>query len=154
MYENLKVYKPEKNCREVFVPGAALLGLHAKSLFDIEQEAEKGFSPETVNIIKNELNLSYKEILKNIGTSNTTFHRIKNTKSKRLSRDVSIRVYQYARLLERATEVLGGREEAREWLHEPLLAIGNRTPIDVARTGLGVEQVLQVLGQLEYGVYS
>ena len=72
----------------------------------------------------------------------------------RLTPTESARAFRLARLLARAKEVFGSGEEARLWLRQTLLAIGNRIPLEAARTEIGAESVLQVLGRLEDGVYS
>lgn len=54
----------------------------------------------------------------------------------------------------RASEVLGGQEKATHWLNRPNRALGGRRPLDLLDTDLGIQQVEQVLGRIEYGVYS
>lgn len=53
----------------------------------------------------------------------------------------------------RAIEVLGDREAAERWLSTPKPALGGRIPIDLARQG-EEQQVLELLGRIEHGVFS
>ncbi|EHJ47938.1 hypothetical protein DFW101_1932 [Solidesulfovibrio carbinoliphilus subsp. oakridgensis] len=59
-----------------------------------------------------------------------------------------------SRLLGRAAEVLGGEEQARQWLTSPNTLFDGRAPIDYAETAEGMALVLDVLGRIEYGVFS
>jgi hypothetical protein len=66
----------------------------------------------------------------------------------------SLQALRSVRLWERATEVFGNRNDADDWLDEPLLAIGNRTPREATQSEQDMELVLQVLGRMECGIYS
>jgi putative toxin-antitoxin system antitoxin component (TIGR02293 family) len=56
------------------------------------------------------------------------------------------------RVLERATEVIGTREEALRWLGKPVRALDYVTPISLLLDDAGADQVLGVLTNLENGV--
>lgn len=53
----------------------------------------------------------------------------------------------------RAIEVLGSREKALEWLRSPIPALRNETPLGCLSKGYGFDQVADVLGRLEHGVW-
>ena len=108
-----------------------------------------------ITILRDAVGVTLGEIAPLLGLSPATLHRrTSRTPRKRLRPDESARAYRIARVLARATEVLGSREDARSWLRAPLLAIGKRRPLEALRTESGAELVLQVLGRLEDGVYS
>jgi putative toxin-antitoxin system antitoxin component (TIGR02293 family) len=75
-------------------------------------------------------------------------------KSRRLSADESDRLLRLARVVARAEEVLGSSERAGAWLRGPVRALGGGRPLDLLDTDLGAQQVEQVLGRIEHGVYS
>lgn len=75
-------------------------------------------------------------------------------KARRLGPDESDRVFRFARIATRASEVLGSEDKARRWLHRPNRALGNRLPLNLLATDAGIEQIETVLGRLEHGVYS
>lgn len=59
------------------------------------------------------------------------------------------------RIRTRAIEVLGDQAEAERWLESPKPALGGRIPLDVAQQGEeGERQVMDLLGRLEYGIFS
>jgi putative toxin-antitoxin system antitoxin component (TIGR02293 family) len=48
----------------------------------------------------------------------------------------------------------GDRNATSKWMLSPLPALGGKTPMDAAKTSLGVRQVEDLIGRLEHGVYS
>jgi putative toxin-antitoxin system antitoxin component (TIGR02293 family) len=54
----------------------------------------------------------------------------------------------------KALSVLGGIDEARQWLNSSQLGLGGAVPLDYAETELGAREVESLLGRIEYGVYS
>ena len=71
-----------------------------------------------------------------------------------LSPDESERLYRLAKILAFAESVLGDKAKARHWLNSPNRALGNVTPLSLLETEAGADEVANVLGRIEYGVYS
>jgi len=61
---------------------------------------------------------------------------------------------RYQSLLKKAEEVFGDAENAREWLTHPQRGLGNAVPLEFAKSELGAGEVENLLGRIEYGVYS
>jgi hypothetical protein len=61
---------------------------------------------------------------------------------------------EYDRVLARAQEVFGTRHNALVWLSSPCYDFGGKCPVDLLATDEGIEQVMDALGRIEYGVYS
>ena len=87
-----------------------------------------------------------------LGISKPTFHRRKI--EGKLEPGESDRVVRFARLLGKAIEVLESEENARLWLTSPQFGLGGAVPLDYARTEVGAREVEDLLGRIEYGVYS
>ncbi len=62
----------------------------------------------------------------------------------------SFRAY---RVFRQAQEVLEGEEEARHWLTTPKRALGGRTPVELLKSDVGANEVLNLLGAIDEGVY-
>ena len=60
----------------------------------------------------------------------------------------------FARLMRQAVKVFGAEAEAREWLNTPQFGLGGAVPLDYAETEIGAREVENLLGRIEYGVYS
>jgi len=50
--------------------------------------------------------------------------------------------------------VFGDQAAAENWLAKPAMALDERRPVDLLSSPAGVEMVEQLLGRLEYGVYT
>lgn len=64
------------------------------------------------------------------------------------------KVLELAAFAQRGMEVIGDKESFSEWLHSPLVALGNKMPLHFLDTSFGIQMVTKVLGRLEQGVYS
>jgi putative toxin-antitoxin system antitoxin component (TIGR02293 family) len=71
-----------------------------------------------------------------------------------LSPGESDRLARVANIFERAREVFGDLEKARSWMNTPLTAFEGETPLQRADTSIGSTQVVDVLGRIDYGVYT
>jgi putative toxin-antitoxin system antitoxin component (TIGR02293 family) len=105
-----------------------------------------------VEALRAGLDLPADKLAPRLGLSKATLHRRKL--EGRLTPAESDRVMRYARLLGRAVEVLEGEDAARRWLSRPQYGLGGAVPLDYAETEAGAREVENVLGRIEYGVYS
>ncbi|MHB8978027.1 MAG: antitoxin Xre/MbcA/ParS toxin-binding domain-containing protein [Trichloromonadaceae bacterium] len=51
-------------------------------------------------------------------------------------------------------EVLGSQSNATGWLTRELMPLEGKTPVDACRTREGRQQVLNILGRIEHGIFS
>jgi putative toxin-antitoxin system antitoxin component (TIGR02293 family) len=98
------------------------------------------------------LNLPMEKLVPKLGMSRATFHRRKATG--KLDQAESDRVVRFARLMGKAVEVMESEEHARQWLASPQFGLGGAVPLDYAETETGAREVEDLLGRIEYGVYS
>lgn len=75
-------------------------------------------------------------------------------REKRLHADESDRLFRLGRIAALAEEVLGSREKAIRWLHQPNRALGNAVPLRQLDTDPGSRQVEDLLIRIAHGVYS
>jgi putative toxin-antitoxin system antitoxin component (TIGR02293 family) len=66
----------------------------------------------------------------------------------------SERLWELARLFNRAKEVLESQAGAVHWFKNPIQALGWATPLSYARTAVGLRELENILGRIEHGVYS
>jgi putative toxin-antitoxin system antitoxin component (TIGR02293 family) len=88
-----------------------------------------------------------------VGTSDRTLARRLKTPNEALTPEQSTRALNYAEVLEKATEVLGSRELAEQWMVKPARGLDGETPIDLISNSVGYELVTDFLTRIEYGVY-
>ncbi len=75
-------------------------------------------------------------------------------REKRLRPDESDRLFRLGRIAALAEEVLGTREKATRWLHQPNRALGNAVPLRQLDTEPGARQVEDLLLRIAHGAYS
>jgi len=105
-----------------------------------------------LDVLRTSLDIPMDKLAPKIGMSKATLHRRKA--QGRLRPEESDRVLRIARLLGKAVEVMEGEEPARRWLTSPQAGLGGAVPLDYAETEVGAREVEDLLGRIEYGVYS
>jgi putative toxin-antitoxin system antitoxin component (TIGR02293 family) len=141
---------------------AALLGGYRvlrQRLFhqlDVHEFLDRGLPRAAItHLYKNIALLHSREFFEHaLGMSQRTFQRSKLTPRKPLNREQSGRTWKFAEIVAKAIEVFGSQEEALAWLERPALGLEQRRPIDLLSTTAGVKLVEDLLGRLEYGVYT
>ena len=98
------------------------------------------------------LDVPMEKLFPMLGISKATLHRRKA--GGRLGPAESDRVVRFARLMGKAVEVLESEENARQWLTSPQFGLGGAVPLDYAETEVGAREVEELLGRIEFGVYS
>ncbi len=93
-------------------------------------------------------------ILKAIGVSARTAHRIKIDPDKPLDARTTDGIYRLESVRAMAREVLGSAEAANEWLNTEAMGLEFRKPIDLISTSPGAEAVKTLLQRMKYGVYA
>ena len=116
-------------------------------------EAVKGGLPVQVfRALAEVLEVSEATLADLAGISGTTLTRRKRVGQ--LSPDEGEHVLRIAWLLERATQVFENVSDAADWLKTPNLSLGDVTPLSYADTEIGAREVENLLGRIDYGVYS
>ena len=102
--------------------------------------------------LRSNLDLPMDKLAPMLGISKATLHRRKN--AGRLDAAESDRVARFARLLGRAAAVMESLENGRHWLASPQVGLGGAVPLEYSETEIGAREVEDLLGRIEYGVYS
>ena len=110
----------------------------------------EGLPYASLESVMGSYHLTRSEVCETLDLSERTFSRRRN--EERLRPDESDRLYRMARVVAKATEVLGDTEKASQWLRRSNRALGGRSPLDLMRTDLGTRQVELVLGRIEHGI--
>lgn len=63
-------------------------------------------------------------------------------------------ILEIAEVISRGIEVLGTLENFTKWLHSEVRALNYGKPLDYLDTSFGTKLVKDILGRIEYGVYS
>jgi putative toxin-antitoxin system antitoxin component (TIGR02293 family) len=121
--------------------------------WDLKTAADRvaeGLPTEILGHVQERLDLSQKGLSQLLGISESTVLRSRG--AGRLSTGVSERALRIARLAEYAARVLGGPGQAAAWMKEPNFALGDVTPLELARTEPGARLVERTLHDVEHGM--
>jgi putative toxin-antitoxin system antitoxin component (TIGR02293 family) len=112
----------------------------------------RGLSTQVFKSVAASLGFSDRELAGALKIPSRTLDR--RFKHEVLSPDESDRLARVVSILKRAQEVFGNVEKTRDWMNTPLSAFEGETPLQRADTSMGANQVEDVLGRIDYGVYS
>lgn len=120
--------------------------------FDLISLTREGIKKSTLKSLAGHLGISMETMSRLLHTSHRNIQR--KHEEELLDTLKTEKVLELAALAQRGIEVIGSKAGFIEWLHSPLMALGNKTPVDFLDTSFGIQMVTKVLGRLEQGVYS
>jgi len=135
-----------------YLGGAKAIGSPQTEL-DFVAIIRKGLPASALESLRTRTELSEETIVNSLRIAKRTAARRKQ-QGDRLKPSESERLFRLAKTFATATDVLGTKENARQWLLSPNLSLGGNPPIKLLDTGIGFQQVIDVLGRIEFGVYS
>jgi putative toxin-antitoxin system antitoxin component (TIGR02293 family) len=119
---------------------------------ELIRKIQKGLRFSELETLQNSIDLPFEQLAAKLAISRSTLQRRKA--AGRLSPDESDKVMRLSRLLEHATNVFGDIQSARAWLKFPQRGLGGAIPLDYAETEVGAREVDDLLGRIEYSVYT
>jgi putative toxin-antitoxin system antitoxin component (TIGR02293 family) len=128
-----------------------LLGLTRFDFPGVIEQIEKGLPYSAFDRFQRNTGLSTQQLLDLLQIPRRTLAR-RNTEG-RLSSEESERLVRAARVFATTLHLFGGDAgESVEWLTEAQRAFAGITPLDMARTDIGAQEVERLIFQLEHGV--
>src|SRR5213079_3539661 len=124
-------------------------GMH---LTELIHRIQKGLRFSELKSLQDSIDLPFEQLAAKLCISRSTLQRRKA--AGRLSPDESDKVVRFSRLLRHATAVFGDAERARAWLKHAQVGLGGAVPLDYASTETGAREVDNLLGRIDYGVYT
>jgi putative toxin-antitoxin system antitoxin component (TIGR02293 family) len=136
--------------------GRKVLHTYPKSPLEAHEMLLRGLPPKALmHFVDSFVVLHWDAALeKAIGMSQRTYQRYSAATDKRLSLEQAARAWKLAIVIARATDVLGSRKEAEQWLERPAIGLDERRPIDLLATPAGVELVENYLERIDHGIYA
>jgi putative toxin-antitoxin system antitoxin component (TIGR02293 family) len=128
--------------------------VHAKGAHpaDLIRRIQQGLRFRELEALQGHIDVPLEQLAGKLAISRSTLQRRKL--AGRLSPDESDKVMRFTRLLRQATDLFGDVEKARAWLKHPQYGLGGAVPLDYAETEVGAREVENLLGRIDYGVYS
>lgn len=121
--------------------------------FDFIKIANKGLSAHVISNFRNYFNISREQTADMLNVSLPTIYRwIRENRI--LGRNYSVQLFELTSLFLFGAEVFGSNESFFKWLALPNTALGGLEPQDLLEIPGGIHKVRDILGRIEYGVYS
>jgi putative toxin-antitoxin system antitoxin component (TIGR02293 family) len=129
------------------------LGLKISNSADLIQQVERGFSFKALQTFAERSGIAVPRIATLLAIPGRTMARRKS--SRKLSWEESERLLRLAAVYEDAVQLFeGDASAAMNWLNSRQKTLGNNTPLVHSRTEIGAREVEDLVGRLEYGVFS
>jgi len=137
-----------------YTPMVAMMGSRYAnpSDFDLLQLARKGISKKSLLALAKQISLTIEEVATVLHISERTLQRY--TPTTLVKTEHADRAIELALLYERGIEVLGNEKAFSTWIKSPNVALGGEIPFNLLDTRIGFTMVLNILGRIEYGVFS
>ena len=130
---------------------AALLGFRKYDAAHLASQVERGFSYAAWERFLRNTELGQRTLAQLVDIPERTLARRKE--SGRLEPGESDRVARISRVFARAIDLFDGNVDgARAWLTQPAGALGDRSPLEFAKTDAGAIEVDHLIGRLEHGI--
>lgn len=137
----------------VEVLGKKNVPMKIESPFDFIYIANKGINVSAIENFILYFNLSKSLVAQILDVSEPTLYRW--TKANRnLERNFSVKLFEIVDLFLYGEEVFVDRDAFFKWLNLPNEALGGLEPQELIEIPEGVSKVKDIIGRIEYGVYS
>lgn len=121
------------------------------SNMDLIEIVRHGLPSASVTILSDKFGITLEELSKYLHISPKTLHRCKG---RVLDVNSSGRLLNVALVYSKGVDVFGSEENSASWFKNPVCALGNARPLDCLDTIVGTEMIMNLLGRIEYGVYT
>lgn len=138
--------------RIVAVLGGAKSVSLKKGQPSLQDSVRAGFHFAALEAFQQRYQITQAQIQYLIDVSERTLARRKI--ERKLNKSESDRLYRVARIAALAEDVLGSSAAATMWLKEQIPTLGGATPWSLMDTDEGAQRVAELLGRIDYGVYS
>ncbi|WP_375417684.1 antitoxin Xre/MbcA/ParS toxin-binding domain-containing protein [uncultured Hymenobacter sp.] len=125
----------------------------ALAVFTLIGRARAGLATTEVREISQQLELTVRELAPILDTTERTLARRLESEGE-LSKSESERLLLLRQLTEHGVDVFEDQGKFNRWLRRPLPLLGNQSPLELLDTASGFQLVDELLGRIEYGVYS
>ena len=113
---------------------------------------EEGISKKALENLKNNAELDYDQLAEMLNVARATL--INKKGNAKFNHDVSDKILGLADIYSYGYEVFEDRDRFNEWIFRKNQALGNQTPFDLLHNSFGREEVKNLIGRIDHGIYS
>jgi len=130
---------------------ADILGIYVKNQKALNHSINDGLNASCLKLLQNELALNSLELSQLLNVSIRTLSRRKS--SGKLNKNESQRIFLLTIMIVIANKVLGDHGSALRWLKSPKKALNGISPLEHAKSDQKIEQLINMLHQIEHGIF-
>jgi len=127
------------------------IGIQTKNIDEMIVTLKQGLPADAFDKLRDRLKVSDNLLSNIVQISKRTLNR--RRQDGRLKTDESERVLRIARVYDKALEVFESEEAVEGWLKKPARGLGYRIPPEYSDADLGAQEVVNLLGRIEHGVF-
>jgi len=127
-------------------------GIKVRNSRDYIELSRKGLTVKQLNQILKFANITLKQVSAMLSMSERQLSRYDNDKI--FKREISSHLIQITELYRFGYEVFEDEQNFQIWMNTEIRSLGNQKPLNLLDTPFGINDVKNVIGRLEYGVYS
>ena len=124
-----------------------------ESTFDFIQIATKGINANIIKNFRDYFGLSLNQTAKMLDVSEPSIYRWSKS-NKKLDRNVAVKLFEISELFFFGIEVFGNKDNFYKWLDLPNIALGGIQPRELIDIPEGITKVKDLIGRIEYGIFS
>lgn len=129
----------------------SLVPVYQADSFSKIQKIHEGATKDEVEHFKLRAGLDYESLAKMLNVTKATLFNRKGTQ--RFDSSLSERLMALTDLYSYGYEVMGSREKFNQWMKTDNIALRGK-PLHYTDTLYGIAEIKNILGRIEYGVYS
>ena len=120
--------------------------------FDKMKILKAGLTKVNLEKLKQRASLDYDKLSQALSVTRATL--INNKGTEKYSNTVSERILALSDLYSYGYKVFEDEVKFNDWMFKPNKALGNKIPYDIVDNQFGREEIKNLIGRIEYGVYS
>lgn len=122
------------------------------SAFEKMHIVRDGVSKKDLELLKNKADLDYTMLAKALSVTRATL--INKKRGEKFNSGLSEKILGMADLYSYGFEVFENEDRFNQWMARPNKALGGQIPYDLIDNQFGREEVKNLIGRIDYGIYS
>lgn len=141
------------NCRfDVILADASQKPENQLSAFEKMHIVRDGVSKKDLELLKNQADLDYTMLARALSVTRATL--INKKRSEKFGVGLSEKIVGMADLYSYGFQVFEDKDRFNQWMSKPNKALGGQVPYDLIDNQFGREEVKNLIGRIDYGIYS
>ena len=114
--------------------------------------AVEGISKKRLEIFKKEVEFDYDQLSHVFSVARTTL--INKKGNSKFNTDISEKIVAVSDIFSYGFEVFEDKEKFKKWIQRDNIALGGKAPYELLSSEFGREEVKNLIGRIDHGVYS